>query len=360
MSYTAAVFIGRFQPFHLTHLDVVEAGLDIAEKVIIVIGSSNASSSTKNPFSASEREAMIRGCLSDRDNKRVDIVHVRDYFNIENYWIADLQRRVFELVPKTANIALLGNYKDSSSYYLRSFPQWTFIPVNSQAQLHATDVRQTIFESFAIDATQCDDVIRFAQLYDDVNANAFDMLNAALPGPVLSWLSKNFLFTKKHIALCNEFSDIERFRSQWLTASLPVTFVTACCVVVQSGHILLTKRLISPGKGQLALPFGYLSETESLEETAIRELREQTMIRAASSVVQSHIKESRAFDYPNRSQQGRFIMHAFYVKLPKGDLFEISDPSKLTASWLPLMDVGKRENEFFEDHFSIINWFTGR
>ena len=78
--YSAAVFIGRFQPFHLGHLDVVKHGLRIAKRVIIVLGSSDAAPTTKNPFSVEERQKLILSHFSNEID-RIVVVPVRDYFN---------------------------------------------------------------------------------------------------------------------------------------------------------------------------------------------------------------------------------------------------------------------------------------
>ena len=53
------LLIGRFQPFHLGHLDAVLFGLSRTENLFIGIGSSNKSNERKNPFSAEERREMI-------------------------------------------------------------------------------------------------------------------------------------------------------------------------------------------------------------------------------------------------------------------------------------------------------------
>ena len=53
------LLIGRFQPFHLGHLDAVLFGLSRAENLFIGIGSSNKSNERRNPFSAEERTEMI-------------------------------------------------------------------------------------------------------------------------------------------------------------------------------------------------------------------------------------------------------------------------------------------------------------
>ncbi len=348
--YSAAVFIGRFQPFHSGHLDVVKNGLSLAEKLIIVVGSSNAAPTIKNPFSFEERQEIIRLFFTKEENERIHVVPVRDYFNVENFWLTDVQQKVYSIVNRAASIALLGQYKDNSSYYLKMFPQWDFQSMNSSAQLNATDIREALFK----DSSVFDDSCEVIKWFDVFKKNFGDKLS--------DWLANNFLLSAKHMQLCKEYDIIKKGKEQWSSSPFPPTFVTVDSVVVQSGHILLVKRKFEPGKGLLALPGGYLKQNERIEDGALRELREETGIRVSTTMLKSHVKESKVFDYPGRSLKGRVITHAYYVKLPdSGDLPEVKghdDAEK--AFWLPLMDVSKRENEFFEDHFAIISWFIGR
>ncbi|MBP7820288.1 MAG: adenylyltransferase/cytidyltransferase family protein, partial [Candidatus Methanofastidiosum sp.] len=50
-----ALYIGRFQPFHLGHLHVVKLILNSSKEIIIAIGSSQVSHTIQNPFTAGER-----------------------------------------------------------------------------------------------------------------------------------------------------------------------------------------------------------------------------------------------------------------------------------------------------------------
>ncbi|MDE2105918.1 MAG: adenylyltransferase/cytidyltransferase family protein, partial [Patescibacteria group bacterium] len=56
--YKHAIYIGRFQPFHNAHLEVVRRGLEIAEKVVVVVGSANAAPNIRNPWTLHERQNM--------------------------------------------------------------------------------------------------------------------------------------------------------------------------------------------------------------------------------------------------------------------------------------------------------------
>ena len=85
MKYTHAIVIGRFQPFHSAHQDLIQYSLTLAEKVIVVLGSARSASDVKNPFTPAMREEMIRACCSV-DNKRLIFCAVRDYPYNDHYW----------------------------------------------------------------------------------------------------------------------------------------------------------------------------------------------------------------------------------------------------------------------------------
>ena len=61
MKYTFdyLVYIGRFQPFHLAHMQTIKIALENSQNVILALGSAQDERNTKNPFSAEEREHMI-------------------------------------------------------------------------------------------------------------------------------------------------------------------------------------------------------------------------------------------------------------------------------------------------------------
>ena len=57
--------IGRFQPFHLGHLEAVNFALSKVDQLYIGIGSSNKSNELRNPFTADERNQMIKSSLDE-------------------------------------------------------------------------------------------------------------------------------------------------------------------------------------------------------------------------------------------------------------------------------------------------------
>ncbi len=82
--------------------------------------------------------------------------------------------------------------------------------------------------------------------------------------------------------------------------------------------VLLVKRGIPPFKGQLALPGGFVHEDESLDEAAMRELREET------GVSDVFLEQLYSFGEPGRDPRERIITVAYYALIS-------ADSSQLAA-----------------------------
>lgn len=76
--------MGRFQPFHLGHLDLVKQILNECDEVIIAVTSSQFNYLEKDPFTAGERMEMIHDSLKDTpiDLTRCFVVSLENQFNI--------------------------------------------------------------------------------------------------------------------------------------------------------------------------------------------------------------------------------------------------------------------------------------
>jgi nicotinamide-nucleotide adenylyltransferase len=86
-----ALYIGRFQPFHLGHLDAIKQISKDCSKVIIVIGSSQYSRTKDNPFSFDERKEMIKKVLSKEIN--YEILSLEDIHNNEK-WVEHVKKNI--------------------------------------------------------------------------------------------------------------------------------------------------------------------------------------------------------------------------------------------------------------------------
>jgi nicotinamide-nucleotide adenylyltransferase len=74
------LFVGRFQPFHNGHLEVIKRILKEADELVIIVGSSQYSHKLDNPFTAGERITMIRKALEEEEIQlpRIWIIPVPD------------------------------------------------------------------------------------------------------------------------------------------------------------------------------------------------------------------------------------------------------------------------------------------
>lgn len=337
MKFEYAVFIGRFQPFHKGHLEACLQALQLADKLIILVGSATAASNIRNPFSYEERKEMILANLLNYSSKII-ILPIRDYYYSDPAWLAQVQKSVITASNNSNSIALVGFKKDETSYYLDLFPQWKSIDVDCVNNINATSVRRDYYN------TQMLASLRFENI---------------LPHQTITFLQK-FKNTTKYHNLVAEFEAIEDYKKQWASSPYPPTFVTTDAVVICCGHVLLITRKAFPGKGLLALPGGFVQEKESLEAGCLRELREETRIKVPLPVLKGSIVRSQVFDHPLRSVRGRTITQAFYIDLKDTHLPNVKggdDAQK--AAWKPLSWVMQNPHLLFEDHYNIIEAFIG-
>jgi bifunctional NMN adenylyltransferase/nudix hydrolase len=339
-----AVFIGRFQPIHKGHMTIIKEALNIAEKLIIVIGTSNLYNKVKNPFDIETRKYCILQTLLEEYNPqeindRISFIYQRDFMYSDNQWIINLQNKIAVETNNSNSVVLFGAFKDDSSTYLNYFPQWELksIPLfyYNNKILSSNDIRSAWYEN------------NLDKYKNIIAKNVYELM--------IIHNGDHSIF----ISLQKEYNFIKDYKKKWDNAPYPPTFVTVDAVVIQSGHVLLIKRKSFHGEGLYALPGGFLNNNELIIDGCIRELYEETKIDIPKVIMRNKIIDSKVFDHPNRSERGRTISHAF--------LFELDNNKPLPkvkggddaqeALWMPFNDVMNNENDFFEDHFHIINCF---
>lgn len=345
------IYIGRFQPFHNGHLHVIKKSLEISKNLIIVLGSHNSAPSIRNPFSTYIRRSMIEGSLMDdgliTQLSRISYIPQVDHTYNEDRWIASIQSAVWTIVhnkftPNPIKIGIVGFNKDHSSYYLKKFPQWEVVEVEPYKLISGTVLSSTLIREY---------------LFQHIN-NYNDVLKDFVSPSTIETFNSN---QKNLITLKEEYDFIKKYKTQWETSPYPVTFVTVDALVAQSGHILLVKRRAAPGKGLLALPGGFLGQNETLLEATLRELKEETKLSVPIPVMMGSIKNQKTFDNPHRSDRGRTITQTTYFHLTdQNELPKVkgSDDAE-KAFWMPFSDVVMNRDQFFEDHFSIIENMVG-
>lgn len=146
------VFIGRFQPFHLAHMQTIKIALKNSQNIILALGSAQAERNIKNPFSADERQQMILSNFSELDQKRIHFVHVIDVYD-DQKWQNLVKSLVTEQVSERDKVGLIGHFKDDSSYYLKFFPEWEMLELESlKGAISATPIREAYYRGEMIES----------------------------------------------------------------------------------------------------------------------------------------------------------------------------------------------------------------
>ncbi len=334
--YGTLVLIGRFQPLHSAHLEIIKRCTALTDQLVVIVGSANQPRTYKNPFTFDERKQMILAATAGL-SMRVYVEPNIDTIYNDQAWAVRVQGIHSKYRILGTKDAIIGHKKDESSFYLDMFPQWEFVNVEQIEPLGATDIRDLYFKQ-------------------SFNSN---FIKNVVPETTYDFLMK-FRQTEEFQQIIREREFVETYKKQYASLPYPPIFVTSDAVVIQSGHVLMIKRRSEPGKGLWALPGGFVNANtdRSVEEAAIRELREETGIKVPAPVLRGNIVRARVFDAIDRSARGRTITHAFHIQLPDGELPKVkgSDDAE-KARWVPIAEV--QSDQCFEDHYEILQHFVG-
>ncbi|MDR1195925.1 MAG: bifunctional nicotinamide-nucleotide adenylyltransferase/Nudix hydroxylase [Endomicrobium sp.] len=325
----AIVYIGRFQPVTLAHIEIIKKALDLAEKAIVLVGSAKNARSIRDPWTVQERIEMMK-TVKAIDASKVCFVPLQDSNYEFSWWLSKTHEIVKSHTEAHDKIGIIGYKKDESAYYLDYFPEWEFIETPSLYEgLSAVDIRENLFCGRDLDGI-ADEVRVWLDNWIKNNNDAYENLK-------------------------EEFFYIKEYKKMWEKAPFAPVFVTGDALVLCSKNILLIQRKNSPGKNLYALPGGFLEQRESLEDCAVRELQEETEIDADIATLRNSIVLTKTFDAPFRDMRGRMITHAYIFDLQSKDLPKVrgaDDAGK--AFWLPLTEIDNLQDKFFGDHYRII------
>jgi bifunctional NMN adenylyltransferase/nudix hydrolase len=339
--YKNAIVIGRYQIYHKGHEQLIRKALEIADEVLIMIGSAMQSRNIRNPFNHSERAEMILSMLSESERARINFLPVRDYYD-DSLWNADVQRQVARCVADSERIALVG-FKKDDTYYLDNFPNWDALAIESNLDKDATDLRKLYFSAPTAD-------IALAEMSDRISIQ-------------VSRLLKDFSQKTEYYELKNEYAKIEQDNQVYAGIPWDIISTTVDALVTINDHVLLGKRKHYPGKGLWAIPGGFLEKYETLLQGATRELKEETSLDVPDAELNKFLVKVKAFSHPRRSCRGRVITHVHHFALTGWSINSETWPSIEAADdlesveWIPYSQISGMEEDLFEDHFAILSDF---
>ena len=323
--FDIAVVCARCQPPTRAHFAALAAARSLARQVVMLVLNADDALSPATPFDNATRSALLRAGL----DASAAIVLLRDRRYAPTRWAAAAQAAVRKVAGTGTVVALADSTAATTS-----------VPLPSDWQRATSEVHLAAAEALARDAL-------FGALTPD-----WPRLAAILPPALLS-----------AVQACAQATSFERiaaearflgdYRKAWLAAPYPPVFVTVDSVVTWRDQVLLIKRGQPPGRGQWALPGGFIDIDETIALSCLRELREETGVILGEDA----IRAQRVFDDPLRSQRGRTITHGFRFvldELPAPPLAVGADDAA-AAAWVPIAEV--RPARLFDDHYFILQSF---
>ena len=129
--------IGRFQPFHLGHLEAVNFALSKVDQLYIGIGSSNKSNESRNPFTADERNQMIKSSLDETTMQRISLYNIPDVDD-HSKWTESIDK----IIPKYDIV--FSNDDFTHRLYEENTKKIISVALKSREDLSGTNIRRLI------------------------------------------------------------------------------------------------------------------------------------------------------------------------------------------------------------------------
>jgi len=329
-----ALVIGRMQMYHRGHETLTNSAFDIADQVIIVIGSALRARNPRIPFNWQEVKAMVLATLTPEQRERVSFLPMRDYYDNAR-WNKAVRKGVERLVGPEADVTIVGFKKDHTSTYLDDFPGWGFKEVQRVHDIDATALRNVFFGA------------------QDAGA-ALDVLEPFMSKPVRNYLQAWSLLPEYAKRVAEHIAVIE-YRKKWPAAA----YLTTDALVRVGDHVLLVRRKGPFGEDLWAFPGGHLEPTERFAAGSIRELLEETKFPLMESALRSALVGTALLDDPLRSPRARLVSVLHYYRFGAMDpLPEVVGRDDVKeAKWFHVSELAAMEEQFFEDHFVAADGF---
>lgn len=141
MNTIRGILIGRMQPVHNGHMQVINKILEEVDEIIIGIGSAQLSHELKNPFTAGERILMMSQALaeSDIDPKKYYIIPMED-INFNAIWASHVK-----MMTPPFSVVYTGNSLVKQLFREEGF-EVRQPPLYDRLHLSGTEVRRRILE----------------------------------------------------------------------------------------------------------------------------------------------------------------------------------------------------------------------
>ena len=193
--YDVGLVCGRFHTFHKGHEKLVDTGLLLCDRLLILIGSAQESGTERNPFNINTRTKILREIYGDRPEIMICALQdMTDENDICPEWGRYLLNNVDRYIYKNPELMIYGNNESRSGWFdKKDLANTAELIVNRQdLPISATMVREAMAK---------DDRKKWMSLVNPRLHKMYDVLRAELMSvPFYQELSKNQLKRSQKIS----------------------------------------------------------------------------------------------------------------------------------------------------------------
>lgn len=319
-----ALVIGRFQPLHWGHVELIEAAQKAADQTLIIAGSSNVLPDFKNPFPVEQRIELLNTILVGDDY----IIQTQKDRPTDDEWIQDIIARVNNIEEDPSKVVLFCAEKDEE-WYKNNFIYE--VRTVSNREISATDVRHAWYHGslWTVEDDIPEATKRFLEEHPD-----YIRLHSEYHDTTLSKDKK----TEGH-----PFNNpIE-----------PVSFA----VIVHNGKVLTGVRGGTRGHGQRGLPGGFIEKDETTLDAAIRETKEEMgldlkeLAAQGKAVCMAQAVEENIDDLGVRTIG---INYLFVLKPDEEFSIKVDGTETLDYEWVSCTDIVEDNELLFYNHNLVV------
>lgn len=147
--YDVGLICGRFQTFHKGHEKLIETGLLLCDRLLILIGSAQECGTERNPYNLVTREKMLREIYGDSPDIMIyGIADMTDENDIRPEWGRYLLDNVDRYIFKNPELMIYGNDESRSRWFAaEDLKNTTELIINRhELDISATMVRRLMVE----------------------------------------------------------------------------------------------------------------------------------------------------------------------------------------------------------------------
>lgn len=332
------VVIGRFQPLHNGHIELLLKAKEESEHVLVILGSRNRAADFNNPLNINDRRSILKAALDAIEYGMFKTYCPKDLDNDEA-WVENLigtmQNASDDCDPN--EVSIYTSAKDQE-FYQNNFINPITV-VDAKDGLSATSIRELFY------------------------AGAMNTLKPLVPLASYSTL-ENLSKSPDYQILVNEKIACEAGKAKAMLSHAfnnpiePVVHAVVLAEFDNVAHVLVVRRAGARGFGQLAIPGGYMNHDETTLDGALRELREETGLdlkNQAAGMLSMYLSENLG-DLSTRTL-GINYLFALRIDDPEDAEFTgyTDDAGEISeVLWVTLNSITKDETILFYNHNDIV------